>query len=84
MGKAGDVLGMVLDAPMKGWQGIARGLYGLANGEDLVTAGAQANSLMEAGVEEGTDRAGKWVAEKTGDDTLGFYTKYGLLFGAPF
>jgi hypothetical protein len=82
--KVGDNLMMILDAPMKGWQGITRGLYGLANGEDLVTAGAQANSLMEAGVEEGADRAGKWVSEKTGDDTLGFYTKYGLLFGAPF
>lgn len=61
MGKAGEVLGTVLDAPMTGLQGIARGLFGLIEGEDLVTAGAEANHMMKGGSEEGFDRVGDKV-----------------------
>ena len=61
MGKAGEVLGAVLDAPMTGLQGIARGLFGLIEGEDLVTAGAEANHMMKGGSEEGFDRVGDKV-----------------------
>lgn len=59
--KVGSNLGMILDAPMTGLQGIARGLWGLANGEDLVTAGAQANHMMQGGSQEGFDRVGDQV-----------------------
>jgi hypothetical protein len=61
MGKAGEVLMTILDAPMTGWQGIARGLSGVMNGEDVVTAGAEANHMMKGGSEEGFDRLGDKV-----------------------
>lgn len=61
MGKVGHNLGLIVDAPMTGLQGIARGLWGLANGEDLVTAGAQANHMMQGGSQEGFDRVGDQV-----------------------
>jgi hypothetical protein len=38
----------VLGMPMAGLQGIARGVYGLATGEDLTTAGAEAAHMMGA------------------------------------
>lgn len=34
--------------PMAGLQGMARGLFGLATGEDVVTAGAEAANMMGA------------------------------------
>ena len=61
MGKAGEVLMTILDAPITGWQGIARGLSGVMNGEDVVTAGAEANHMMNGGSEEGFDRLGDKV-----------------------
>jgi hypothetical protein len=61
MGKAGEVLMTILDAPMTGWQGIARGLSGVMNGEDVVTAGAEANHMMKGGSEEGFSRLGDKV-----------------------
>jgi hypothetical protein len=47
----GDIGGSVLDTlgmPMAGLQGIVRGAYGLATGEDIVTAGAEAAHMMGA------------------------------------
>ena len=61
MGKAGEVLMTVLDLPMTGWQGIARGLSGVMDGEDVVTAGAEANHMMKGGSEEGFSRLGDKV-----------------------
>ena len=60
-GDIGSTTMEVLDKPMTGLQGIVRGLYGLANGESLVEAGAQANHMMSGGSEEGFDRVGEIV-----------------------
>ena len=90
----GNVLD-VLAMPMAGLTGLARGAYGLATGEDLVTAGAQAanmmgsehrGSLMTPGMdnEEGFDRFGKKVTEVTGDEALGFYAKWLPSLLSPF
>ena len=91
-GDVGESVGGVLSMPMTGLQGIARGLYGLATGEDIVTAGAEAagvmgsehkGSLMTPGMDsdKGADRMEKYVTEKTGDESLGWLTKMGLLLG---
>ena len=90
MGNALDVLAM----PMTGLQGIGRGLYGLATGEDLVTAGANAAHIMgseykDGGIlmtpgmdsEKGATKLESWVTEKTGDPSLGWMAKMGLIFG---
>ena len=91
-GDVGESVGGVLSMPITGLQGIARGLYGLATGEDIVTAGAEAagvmgsehkGSLMTPGMDsdKGADRMEKYVTEKTGDESLGWLTKMGLLLG---
>ena len=91
-GDVGESVGGVLSMPMTGLQGIARGLYGLATGEDVVTAGAEAagvmgsehkGSLMTPGMDsdKGADRLEKYVTEKTGDESLGWMAKMGLLLG---
>ena len=90
-----DSLFNVLGMPMAGLQGLARGAYGLATGEDVVTAGAEAANMMGArhdgllmapggDTEEGWDRLGKKVEEETGDETLGFYAKWLPSLLSPF
>ena len=93
MGKAGSNLMHVLGLPMTGLQGLARGGYGLLTGEDLTEAAAQAGDTMDVGwknglldvsqmnPDKGADQAGAYVAEKTGDESLGWMAKMGLLFG---
>ena len=83
-GDVGESLFTVLDMPMTGLQGMARGIGGLLSGEDMVTAAAEANHMMGGGSEEGWDRAGKKVTEKTGDETLGFYAKWLPSLLSPF
>ena len=58
-----DVTGQIIDMPMSGLQGMARGAWGLLNGEDLATAGAEANAMMEGGADAGWDAAGDKVEE---------------------
>jgi len=83
-GDVGESLFTVLDMPMTGLQGMARGIGGLLSGEDMVTAAAEANHMMGGGSEEGWDRVGKKVTEKTGDETLGFYAKWLPSLLSPF
>ena len=47
-GDIAESLFTVLGIPMAGLQGLVRGGYGLLNGEDLVTAGAEAAHMMGA------------------------------------
>jgi hypothetical protein len=84
MGKAGDNIMTVLDAPLSGIQGLSRVGYGLLNGENFDTAMNHGADVVNGGVEAGADRFGNWVSDVTGDDTLGFYAKWGSLLGSPF
>jgi hypothetical protein len=94
-GDIADSLFNVLGMPMAGLQGIVRGGYGLLNGEDIVTAGAEAANMMGAehkgslmtpgsDSDEGFDRLGKKVTDVTGDETLGFYAKWLPTLLSPF
>ena len=97
-----DIGGSVVDvlgAPMAGLQGIARGAYGLATGEDLATAGAQAahmmgsehkngGSLMTPGwdTEEGWRRWGQFTEDtfnETGAVTPGIAKTLGTINTLP-
>jgi hypothetical protein len=93
MGKAGSNMMHVLGLPMTGLQGIARGGYGLLTGEDFNEAAAQAGNTMDVGwkdglldvsgmnPDKGADQAAGYVTDKTGDESLGWMVKMGLLFG---
>ena len=94
-GDIADSLFTILGMPMAGLQGLVRGGYGLLNGEDLVTAGAEAAHMMGAEYkgdivapggdsDEGFDRFGKKVTDVTGDPTLGFYAKWVPSLLSPF
>ena len=98
-GDIADSLFTVLGMPMAGLQGLVRGGYGLLNGEDLATAGAEAAHMMGAEYkandrgglmapggdsDEGFDRFGKKVTDVTGDPTLGFYAKWVPSLLSPF
>jgi hypothetical protein len=61
MAKAGSTLAYIADRPITGIQGLIRGGYGLLNGEDLATAGAEAAHMMKGGSEEGFNRLGDQV-----------------------
>lgn len=83
----GDILDSVfdvLDMPMEGLQMIGRGLFGLATGEDPTQALAEGVHVAEQGPEYGAERLGNFVEEKTGDNVLGDWAKWGLLLGSPF
>lgn len=84
---AGDVMDSVfnvLDMPMAGLQGIVRTGYGLATGESLLDAFAEGVHVTQQGPDYGADRLEQYITEKTGDPSLGWMGKMGLLFGAPF
>lgn len=84
---AGDILNSVfhaLDMPMAGLQGLVRTGYGLAAGESLLDALAEGVHITQQGPDYGADRLEKYITEKTGDPSLGWMGKMGLLFGAPF
>jgi hypothetical protein len=78
---------------MTGLQGIGRGLFGLATGEGLTEAAAQAGNTMDVGwkdgrvdvsginPDKGADQLEEYVTEKTGDEALGWMAKMGLLLG---
>ena len=83
-GDVGESVFNVLGAPMAGLQGLARGAYGLATGEDLVTAGAQAAHMMgseykgEGGLmTPGIDSAEGW--KRYGDFTEDSFNKSGAV-----
>ena len=83
----GDILDStlrVLDMPMSGLLGLGRGLYGLATGEDAKTALAEGVHVSEQGTDYAADRVEDFVTDKTGDDSLGWMAKWGLLLGSPF
>jgi hypothetical protein len=61
----------VLGMPMAGVQGLARGVYGLATGEDLTTAGAEAAHMM------GSEHEGSLMTP--GYDTDEGWRRYGAL-----
>jgi len=61
----------VLGMPMAGLQGIARGVYGLATGEDLTTAAAEAAHMM------GSEWKGNMMTP--GWDTEEGWRRYGVL-----
>ena len=83
----------ILGMPMTGLQGISRGLFGLATGEDFTEAAAQAGNTMDVGwkdgradvrnmnPDKGADQLEGYVTEKTGDESLGWLAKMGLLLG---
>ena len=52
-GDVGESLFTVLGAPMSGLHGLARGAYGLLNGEGLAGAGAEAAHMMGTGYKDG-------------------------------
>ena len=84
---AGDVMDSVfniLDMPMAGLQGLVRTGYGLATGESLLDALAEGVHITQQGPDYGADRFEQYITEKTGDPSLGWMGKMGLLFGAPF
>lgn len=66
-----DSVGNVLGMPMAGLQGLARGAYGLATGEDLTTAGAEAAHMM------GSEHKGNLMTP--GWDTGEGWRRYGAL-----
>jgi hypothetical protein len=83
-GDVGESLFSVLGAPMAGLQGLARGAYGLATGEDVVTAGAEAAHMMgsrhkgKGGImTPGTDSAEGW--KRYGDYTEDSFNKSGAV-----
>lgn len=83
-GEIGESVLNVLGTPMAGLQGIARGLYGMATGEDVVTAGAQAAHMMgskhkgEGGLmTPGIDSAEGW--KRYGDFTEDSFNKSGAV-----
>ena len=92
-GDIGESVMNVLGMPMTGLQGLARGGYGLLTGEDFTEAAAQAGNTMDVGwkdglldvsgmnPDKGADQAEAYVTEKTGDESLGWMAKMGLLFG---
>jgi hypothetical protein len=84
---ASDIVDSVfhaLDMPMAGLQGIVRSGYGLATGESLLDALAEGVHITQQGPDYGADRLEQYITEKTGDPSLGWMGKMGLLFGAPF
>ena len=84
---AGDVMDSVfniLDMPMAGLQGLVRTGYGLATGESLLDALAEGVHITQQGPDYGADRFEQYITDKTGDPSLGWMGKMGLLFGAPF
>jgi hypothetical protein len=83
-GDIGESVFNVLGAPMAGLQGLARGVYGLATGEDVVTAGAEAAHMMgsrhkgEGGLmTPGFDSAEGW--KRYGDFTEESFNKSGAV-----
>lgn len=92
-GDIGESVMNVLGMPMTGLQGLARGGYGLLTGEDFTEAAAQAGNTMDVGwrdgvldvsqmnPDKGADQAEAYVTENTGDESLGWMAKMGLLFG---
>jgi hypothetical protein len=92
-GDIGESVTNVLGMPMTGLQGLARGAYGLLTGEDFTEAAAQGGNTMGVGwkdglldmsgmnPDKGADQAEAYVTEKTGDESLGWMAKMGLLFG---
>jgi hypothetical protein len=70
-GDVGESLFNVLGAPMAGLQGLARGAYGLATGEDVVTAGAEAAHMM------GSEYKGEGGLMTPGFDTAEGWKRYG-------
>jgi len=97
---SGDEWMNLLGMPMAGLQGIVRGLFGLANGEDLVTAGAEASNMMGADYQtpyghdsdEGWRRYGQYTEDLFNDAGvdkrvsrgLGLVNQYGPQFIVPF
>jgi GNAT superfamily N-acetyltransferase len=92
-GDIGESILSILGMPMTGLQGIGRGLFGLATGEGLTEAAAQAGNTMDVGwkdgrvdvsginPDKGADQLEEYVTEKTGDEALGWMAKMGLLLG---
>lgn len=92
-GDIGESVTNVLGMPMTGLQGLARGAYGLLTGEDFTEAAAQGGNTMGVGwkdglldmsgmnPDKGADQAEAYVTEKTGDESLGWMARMGLLFG---
>ena len=79
-----DSVFRVLDMPLSGLLGMGRGLYGIATGEDATEALAQGVHVSEQGADYGAEKAGEYVTDKTGDESLGWMAKWGLLLGSPF
>lgn len=81
-GDVGESLFSVLGAPMAGLQGLARGAYGLATGEDVVTAGAEAAHMMGSRYEGGLMTPGYDSGEgwkRYGDFTEESFNKSGAV-----
>lgn len=74
----------ILDMPASGLMGITRGLFGLATGEGAEEALRQGVSVSEGGTDAAGERLEDWVADKTGNEDLGWLVKQGLLWGNPF
>ena len=70
-GDVGESLFTVLGAPMAGLQGLARGAYGLATGEGLAGAGAEAAHMMGSRYKGGSDMM------TPGFDTAEGWKRYG-------
>ena len=88
-----DSIFNILGMPMTGLQGTARGLFGLATGEGLAGAAAQAANTMDVGwkngrvdvrgmnPDKGADQFERYVTDVTGDPSLGWMAKMGLMLG---
>ena len=79
-----DSVFRILDMPASGLMGLGRGLFGLVTGEGAEEALRQGVSVSEGGTDAAGERLEDYVADKTGDESLGWLLKQGLLYSNPF